>query len=794
MKIIDGLFVRWGVRDENTLDHMTWVSCKRELERCRQESGGLFFLSLQGDKYGYRPIPKTINKTIMDARLVSASTDVKELVEKWYILDTNCKPPVYALKHLMVLNDDDFWSNAIPAIRELLTGVSFEMDNGDDDSQSNLLTGRSVTEWELYCAMRDAISVSRARWIYRSFAGGVTKADDPRCLLNDAHDDETKRLLKALKCDMEGLLEGSGKVKRYHDMSVQTYLDENKSAPYLQQWEIDTTSMLREELQLVMDRRERWAQDGEGLGMAGKKADEILHHVEWMRGKCSSFVGREAVLGQCIAIVKQWQLNRRTQESTPVAQYGAVSLFVTGGPGSGKSACMSQLALLLAQEKAHQSMPLIIRFCGTSRESSDGLSLVKSLVGQLEYLFGDYHECSHSESTVEQNNEYDVAVGRLHELLAKYPVLLFIDGMDQLSNDYRERSNLSFLDGLVSHKDSVIVLSSLADMYGSSDQSSAIMFGCDTRAIDAGIPRLVLSGLSCVDDNNEARVVLTGLLDQRHRSLTDEQWRVAMASIEAEPTAIYLSLAANVLQTWRSAKSGPDLILSPTVSGLVNQIFDSIERNFGSIFSRVAVGLISFSVAGITDNEMIDLLSMSDAVLDHVFQYSSPNIRRLPEHAWLRLREEMSSLVVERDNRCLTWHHRQVHEVCMERYTTEERLELELLLARYFGNIVDPVLASARLISLQPLTLNDKSVWLDSALVNTRRCQEASRHLVNAELLTEALNEVCSFETICACAKAGVGFDLLNNMIRLHHSLINSTTLDVVIKENMLLKADHYIR
>ena len=42
--------MRWGVRDENTLDHRTWIECSRELERCRQESSGIFFLSLQSDK------------------------------------------------------------------------------------------------------------------------------------------------------------------------------------------------------------------------------------------------------------------------------------------------------------------------------------------------------------------------------------------------------------------------------------------------------------------------------------------------------------------------------------------------------------------------------------------------------------------------------------------------------------------------------------------------------------------------------------------------------------------------
>jgi hypothetical protein len=65
--------MRWGVRDENTSDHMTWIACSRyglkrsthlaiaaitrfyviycrALEWCKEESSGVFFFSLQADK------------------------------------------------------------------------------------------------------------------------------------------------------------------------------------------------------------------------------------------------------------------------------------------------------------------------------------------------------------------------------------------------------------------------------------------------------------------------------------------------------------------------------------------------------------------------------------------------------------------------------------------------------------------------------------------------------------------------------------------------------------------------
>ena len=44
--------MRYGVRDESTLKHLTWPECLRELQRCHDESAGSFFLSLQANKLG----------------------------------------------------------------------------------------------------------------------------------------------------------------------------------------------------------------------------------------------------------------------------------------------------------------------------------------------------------------------------------------------------------------------------------------------------------------------------------------------------------------------------------------------------------------------------------------------------------------------------------------------------------------------------------------------------------------------------------------------------------------------
>ena len=63
--------MRYGVNDDNLKQHLVWETCQKEIQRCFEESSGTFFLSLQGDKYGYRPIPRVILKDDYEERVSS---------------------------------------------------------------------------------------------------------------------------------------------------------------------------------------------------------------------------------------------------------------------------------------------------------------------------------------------------------------------------------------------------------------------------------------------------------------------------------------------------------------------------------------------------------------------------------------------------------------------------------------------------------------------------------------------------------------------------------------------------
>jgi hypothetical protein len=162
--------MRFGVKDENTLDHMTWVACKEAIHHCYEGSDALFFLSLQGDRYGYLPLPKYVNKVILSQARDDHKNDlnfpeITKFLDEWYKLDENHCPPRYELKRLSVLRDSAF-EKAVPVLKDrLLDSVTFENLNVLPEE---IVVNRSVTQWETFYALD--CDKERCYWIQRTFS------------------------------------------------------------------------------------------------------------------------------------------------------------------------------------------------------------------------------------------------------------------------------------------------------------------------------------------------------------------------------------------------------------------------------------------------------------------------------------------------------------------------------------------------------------------------------------------------------------------------------------------------
>ena len=199
--------------------------------------------------------------------------------------------------------------------------------------------------------------------------------------------------------------------------------------------------------------------------------------------------------------------------------------------------------------------PVIVRFCGTSKGSADGLSLVQSLCHQIQLEVEPRIE---TPQTVPEN--YEAAETLLHTLLKEHAVVLFIDSLDQLSDKDLARSKISFLKGVQPHADTRIVVSALPDdkeaLAGGRKQDATAQkvyyYGCDTCLATHHVPRVVVSDFSEESAVVEARAILQALFARQQRALTTEQWDAVMAAVAMEPTVLYLNLAMYMSREWRS--------------------------------------------------------------------------------------------------------------------------------------------------------------------------------------------------------------------------------------------------
>jgi len=69
----------------------------------------------------------------------------------------------------------------------------------------------------------------------------------------------------------------------------------------------------------------------------------------------------------------------------------------------------------------------------------------------------------------------------------------------------------------------------------------------------------------------------------------------------------------------------------------------------GALLVHRFFAYLHLSKAGLTENELIDLISLDDEVLTDVFQFSVPPLRRLPAVLWARIRNSIQEYIVTRE-------------------------------------------------------------------------------------------------------------------------------------------------
>ena len=267
---------------------------------------------------------------------------------------------------------------------------------------------------------------------------------------------------------------------------------------------------------------------------------------------------------------------------------------------------------------------------------------------------------------------------------------------------------------------------------------------------------------------NEADLILRSWLSTCHRSLTSAQNEVVLKAFQECPLPLYLKLSFDEACRWKSFTPLDETSLDTSVRNAITSFLEQVERRHGKTLVTRALAYITASKNGLTEPELEDVLSLDDDVLNDVYQYWTPPLRRLPPLLWIRIRSDIGDYLIERgadDARVVYWYHRQFIEVATHRYLGLNKEEIHSKLAEFFSGkwangaakpYVDKeghTLLKDRLVAAQPLVFHSENT--EGTIFNLRKLNELPYHLLHSgdrKRLKEMT--LCNFEFLLTKLRA----------------------------------------
>lgn len=207
-----------------------------------------------------------------------------------------------------------------------------------------------------------------------------------------------------------------------------------------------------------------------------------------------------------------------------------------------------------------------------------------------------------------------------------------------------------------------------------------------------------------LEGGSEVGTILERWLSDDNRSITAEQKELVLAAAGEASTSLKLKALYDLTEGWRSydepGKSPHEGVDAPVpsklpydVPSIIEYVFDRVESVHGALLVRHTFGYLSVAKEGLSEEEILDLLSLDDPVLDSVLLHHEPPVRRIPPLTFYLLKNQLGGYLIERGADgapVLGWYHRQWWEAAERRYglqgDKEHCRKLASSMADYFSN------------------------------------------------------------------------------------------------------------
>ncbi|XP_067662722.1 NACHT and WD repeat domain-containing protein 2-like [Haliotis asinina] len=663
--------MRWGIRDEATDDHMGTELCLREIDLCKKLSTGPSFVTFLSHKYGYRDFPNKIEAIEFDKLL--AAVEEKEalvLLKTWFKRDDNAVPPTYFLQPISS-NLPDFrdeneekqksakaaWYDQNLIMQKALVKAA----NEKLDTKTAHRYVMSVTEAEITRGIVESEDRSSScLWFHRTI--DAIDKQEPSYILSRYKEctgpedrlQESQDLLVDLRDRRLPSLLSSANHKTYNIEWTENGVDPIRSKrheAYIQQLCQDFKEEISDKVMKAIEDRKR-------TDLANPLYAEIVEHTVFCQSKCKAFHGRQETLD---LITKYLQGTSKTP-------------FVVHGPsGCGKTSIVAMAATLAVQ--SFNSKPgVVIRFIGTTPDSSTIGALLSSVTSQIWRIYAEEIEEELPADTKELTKIFHAALNLAN---SDEPLVLLLDSLDQFDPSGGARQ-LHWLPKQL--PDSVkMILSTLPEPQYESFPRLQEMYS--QRENFLKVPKLA---------DKDVEGILTKWLDVGRRNLTDQQRLTVLRAFQKCPLPLFLKLSFDEACRWTSFASPSETTLQTSIRGSINALFSRIEALHGQIFVSRALAYLTLSKTGLTESELEDILSCDDDVLNDVYMYWTPPVRRLPPLLLVRLKADLGQYLVDRGAdgvRVFFWYHRQFIEAAADRYCSDPQFneQMHRTLADYFA-------------------------------------------------------------------------------------------------------------
>lgn len=597
--IFQAIDLRWGVNNEAQLDQKALDMCIKEVQSCKTHNYPNFLIML-GDRYGWIPLPNIIEKNEFELIITNMRVEDIELLEDWYYEDKNQIPISYILKQRVDEYIDDItWLKVEKGLRDILQNA---VRNLGDNIKKKYTT--SATEAE---AIEGIISYSDET----PYQEKLLKLLPELSQLDNKHifgffrniDKNTTIKDKFISHDYEKAQEFKEKVKSQlideNSLNTSTsQISEDKlDESYLEKFTSSIVKFLKRQIDLQMQKDKE--KNYSSLEIEKQQQKRFMYQ------KLENFLGQEKVLNKI---------------SNYINDKNAKPLIISGQSGTGKSSIMAKA---IEDTLNTSNKKIIYRFVGATPNATNTNDLLTSILEELSIPLLD----KKITSLLTEQNEFINVADKFYETITDLAdnIIIFIDAVDQLSNDDQF---LWIPDKLVSNVK--IIVSVLKDRDYKYD--SRYFYTLEDK----------ISNNIEIESFDKPLELLECLLKVQNRTIQDEQKKYFLTQYHQVNTPLYVYMATNEMQHWKSDDIVDDNIaLSLSQKDIIKYFIKNLTaiHHHDKFLVQKVFGYLLASKDGLSEYEILELLNTDKEFIKQLAPdtWHTNTTQELPLVIWTRL-------------------------------------------------------------------------------------------------------------------------------------------------------------